>query len=128
MICQAICSCSQLGSHFILSIFLGLCEGSSFDAHFGMTSEYDKRTEIYSFIGFQNSFLEYHFETSAWKLTLYSNPSIYATFKGTAIYPFGVQTWNVFNDSCNQKTNTELSLNFNACHSEDEYNCADGTW
>ena len=61
-------------------------------------------------------------------MTLYTNPSIYASFNGTATYPFGVQIWNVFNDTCKQKTNEETILNFNACHPKDEYNCADGTW
>ena len=111
-----------------LHFFLGLCDGSSFDAHFGMTSEYSKNTEIYFFRGFQNSLLEYRYKTSMWIMTLYTNPSIYATFNGTATYPFGVQKWNIFNDTCKQKTNEESILNFNACHPKDEYNCADGTW
>ena len=122
-----------------MKLFLGLCDGSSFDAHYGMTTEYSKGTEIYFFRGFENSILQYNNDKSEWKLSLYSKPSIYAIFNGTATYPFGVQKWFVYNDTCKYesedelestqtKKNHKLSFNFNACHPNEEFNCADGTW
>ena len=104
-----------------------------------MTTEYSKGTEIYFFRGFENSILQYNNDKSEWKLSLYSKPSIYAIFNGTATYPFGVQKWFVFNDTCKYesedelesieiKKNHKLSFNFNACHPNEEFNCADGTW
>ena len=115
-------------SNIFLKFFPGLCEGTSFDAHYGMINEYSENTEIYFFRGFQNSLLKYYNQIDKWKLTFYTNPTMYATFNGTATYPFGEQKWNIFNDTCKHKTYDYLTLNFNACHPKNEYNCVDGTW
>ena len=95
-----------------MKLFLGLCDGSSFDAHYGMTTEYSKGTEIYFFRGFENSLLQYNDDKSEWKLSLYSKPSIYAIFNGTATYPFGVQKWFVFNDACKYESEDFSLISF----------------
>ena len=119
----------------INNLIVGLCYGSSFDAHYGWTGEYSENSEIYYFRGFSNSLLVYDQLKSEWKLTLYSNPNIYATCNEST-YPFGMLNWYFFNDTC-QRVGSEqtvaknvyrLPINFNGCNSNYEYNCLDGTW
>ena len=119
----------------INNLIIGLCYGSSFDAHYGWTGEYSENTEIYYFRGFSNSLLVYDQQKSEWKLTLYSNPNIYATCNEST-YPFGMLNWYFFNDTCQRigseqtvaKNVYRLPINFNGCNSNYEYNCLDGTW
>ena len=119
---------------------LGLCYGSSFEAHYSWTGLFSKDTEIYRFSGFENTLLQYDPEESAWILFSYSNPLRYAMFNGSSTYPFGTQKWFFFNDTCDPdeyngselidatKKIYKLTLNFNACHTFSEFNCGDGSW
>ena len=131
----------------------GLCSGSSFDKHYYWTGEYSKDTELYYFRGFSNSLLHYEPKKSEWKLTLYSNPNVYATCNQTAIhtnilkksqphsvssvgYPFGTFQWIFFGDTCKMigsekiltKNIYNLTISFNACNESSEFTCGDGTW
>ena len=105
---------------------LGLCRGSSFDAHYGWTGEYSQGTELYTFNGFKTSFLQYDSEKSHWKLTTDANSATYAILNGSSIYPFGTQKWYIFNDTCQSEPRS--FLNFNGCNTYNEFNCLDGTW
>ena len=106
--------------------FLGLCHGSSFDAHYGWTGKYSQGTEVYYFNGFKNSLLQYDNEKSQWKITTDTNSETYAILDGSSIYPFGTQKWNIFNDSCRFEQSS--FLNYNGCNTYNEFNCMDGTW
>ena len=75
----------------------------------------------------------YDVDASEWKLVTYSKPSVFATYNGTAIYPFGSNDWYIHNDTCKEtnKYNKEINimtLNLNACDPNREFNCIDGTW
>ena len=87
---------------------LGLCYGSSFDAHYGWTGEFSNNTEIYYFRGFADSLLNYDPIKSEWKLSLYTNPTIYATCNEST-YPFGTLNWYFFNDTC-QRIGSEHTI------------------
>ena len=68
-----------------------------------------------------------------WKLGIYSNPLVYATYNGTSLHPFGSNDWYVYNDTCKDvdkfdKEMNKMTLNLNACNPNSEYNCVDGTW
>ena len=76
-------------------------------------------------------------KASQWKLSLYSNPNVYAILNGSDVsYPFGTHDWYIFNDTCKyiglDKTIRpnifKMPLNFNGCNPNIEFNCADGTW
>ena len=128
----------------------GLCSGSLFDQHYYWTGEYSKNTELYYFRGFSSSLLNYDQKKSEWKLTLYSNPDIYAICNESAIYlnddsqhshpspsyPFGTFHWYFFGDTCKEigpeksvaKKVYNLTISFNACNEKNEFVCGDGTW
>ena len=113
----------------------GLCSGSSFDQHYYWSGEYSKNTELYYFRGFSSSLLRYDPKKNEWKLTMYSNPNIYATCN-ESIYPFGTLNWYFFGDTCTQieqenilaKNVHKLMISFNACDDNNEFTCSDGTW
>ena len=98
------------------------------------------KEELYNFRGFSSSLLNYDLNKSEWKLTLYSNPNIYATCNESnypsSIYPFGKFNWYFFGDTCKHiepekvlaKNVYKLPINFNACDPNSEFNCEDGTW
>ena len=94
------------------------------------------KEELYNFRGFSSSLLNYDSNNSEWKLTLYSNPNIYATCNESTIYPFGTFNWYFYGETCKQigkkniMTNNvyKFPINFNACDPNTEFNCADGTW
>ena len=114
---------------------IGLCFGSTFDAHYGWTGDYSPNTEIYYFRGVTQSLLSYDTEKSEWRLSNYGNPSIYAT-TNESVYPFGTMNWYFHGDTC-QRISAEnmvaenvykLPINFNGCDPNSEFNCRDGTW
>ena len=73
--------------------FVGLCEGSLFDAHYGWTGKYNQdESEVYYFRGFSNSLLSFDNDRSEWKLTLDSNSEVYATYNESINYPFDRQS------------------------------------
>ena len=129
-------------------MYLGLCSGSSFDQHYYWTGEYSKNTELYYFRGFSSSLLTYDPKKSEWKLTMYTNPNIYATCNESVIdpnddtppsslnYPFGTFHWYFFRDTCKKighekilaKNVHKLTISFNACDENNEFTCSDGTW
>ena len=116
-----------------LYIQKGLCKGSSFDAHYGLSNEYYNQTENYQFSGFKSSLINYDFDKLEWKLGIYDNPLVCATYNGTSLYPFGSNDWYVYNDTCKDvdkfgKEMNKMMLNLNACDPNSEYNCVDGTW
>ena len=101
--------------------------------HYSFTKEYSSNTEIYTFRGFKSSIIYYDADASEWRLSIYSKPSIFATYNGTNLYPFGSNDWYVYNDTCKDiiKYNKEvniMNMNMNACDPETEFNCKDGTW
>ena len=113
-----------------------MCVGSSFDAHYGWTNEYSDHAEKYIYRGFTSSVLKYDHENTEWRLGVYDNPFIYAIYNGSEAYPFGTLYWYIFNDTCKKiepslvlsKDVHKVSLNFNSCNTNTEFNCADGTW
>ena len=113
-----------------------MCVGSSFDAHYSWTNEYSNLSEKYVFRGFTGSVLKYEQEYTEWRLSLFDNPFIYATYNGSEPYPFGTFNWYIFNDTCKKvepsliisKNVNKMPLNFNGCNTNNEFNCADGTW
>ena len=123
----------KLSISFYFDYISGLCYGSSFDVHYSFTKEFSSNTEIYTFRGFKSSIIYYDADASEWRLSLYSKPSVFATYNGTDLYPFGSNDWYVYNDTCKDiiKYNKEVNImnfNMNACDPETEFNCKDGTW
>ena len=116
-------------------VLRGLCIGSAFDAHYGWTGDFSPDSEIYYFRGVTQSLLEYDNENSEWRLSVYGNPSIYAT-TNESVYPFGTMNWYFYGDTCQQigAENViedgvyKLPINFNGCDPNKEFNCRDGTW
>ena len=97
--------------------------------HYSFTKEYSSNTEIYTFRGFKSSIIYYDADASEWRLSLYSKPSVFATYNGTDLYPFGSNDWYVYNDTCKDyKEVNVININMNACDPETEFNCKDGTW
>ena len=125
---------------------IGLCSESQFDQHYYWTGEYSENTELYYFRGFLSSLLNYDPIKAEWKLTILSNPDIYATCNETMIdlnsqapslgYPFGTFHWYFYGDTCTQiepdkivaKNVHKLKISFDACDVNNEFTCGDGTW
>ena len=77
--------------------------------------------------------IHYDNDASEWRLLAYGKPSVFATYNGTATYPFGSNDWYVYNDTCKDineydKEINIMTLNLNACDPNTEFNCLDGTW
>ena len=77
--------------------------------------------------------IHYDHGASEWRLLAYGKPSVFATYNGTATYPFGSNDWYVYNDTCKKinEYNKEINimtLNLNACDPNTEFNCLDGVW
>ena len=103
---------------------------------------------MYNFRGFSSTLLNYNPKKSEWKLTLYSNPKIYAICNETIkifpydnsqsylSYPFGTFHWYFFGDTCKgmeteksvAKNVYKLKISFNGCDENKEFVCGDGTW
>ena len=108
---------------------LGLPSGTKFDAHYGWTGQNSEDSEIYYFRGFKTSLLKYNQSGNEWRLTLYTDPSIYGIHNQSANhYPFGEKNWYFFNTNTQRKVEIKRILNLNPCNPVSEFNCADGTW
>ena len=108
---------------------LGLPSETKFDAHYGWTGQYSEDSEMYYFRGFKTSLLKYNQSGNEWRLTLYTNPSIYGiNNQSENHYPFGEREWYFFNTNTQRKVEIKRILNLNPCNPVSEFNCADGTW
>ena len=79
-------------------VFLGLCEGSSFDTYYGwpaIVNEHSKKLGLYGFTG---SILKWEENEKFWKISLYNDPNKYAKYTPTiwtekTPLPIGYNEW-----------------------------------
>ena len=102
---------------------------TAFDAHYGWTGQYSEGSEMYFFRGFKTSLLKYNQSNKEWRLTLYTDSSIYGIHNQSENqYPFGKRNWYFINTNNQKQFEIKRSLNLNPCNPVSEFNCADGTW
>ena len=80
------------------SLQLGLCEGSSFDTHYGWSAIANENSKKLGLFGFTGSILKWDENEKFWKISLHNDPNKYAKLKPT-IYtekyplPIGYTEW-----------------------------------
>ena len=68
---------------FEISSTLGLCEGSSFDTHYGWPPIVNENSKKLGLYGFTGSILKWDENEKFWKISLYNDPYKYAKLKPT---------------------------------------------